>query len=82
MRMPNLRTIALVMLRDRDVGGLERIHENLLGRENIFIRNSNTVESEMMHVQGWVDTLRADLSHLGKKYWNCKNVPNVQMWLW
>lgn len=79
--MPNLKTIALVMLKDHDVGGLERIQENLPGRETIFIRNSNTVESEMMHVQGWVDMLRADLSHWGKKHWNSNNVPNVQMWL-
>jgi 2EXR family len=76
MRMPNLKTIALVMLRDYDGGGLDRIQAEKYGRENTLIRmNSNTVESEIMHVQGYVDNLRADLKQ------RVGNVPNVQLWL-
>jgi 2EXR family len=76
-RMPNLKTIALVMMRDRDRGVLDQIQAENYGGENSFIRmESNTVESEIMHVQGYVDHLRADLKH-----W-VGNIPNVQLWLW
>jgi 2EXR family len=80
--MPNLRTIALVMLRDHDTGESRRLKADKYGRENIFIRMESTaVETEMMHVQGYVDNLRADLKHALDQR-RVGHVPVVQMWLW
>jgi hypothetical protein len=52
------------------------------GRENILIRMESTaVETEMMHVQGYMDNLRVDLKHALDQQ-RIGHIPNVQMWLW
>lgn len=76
--MPNLRTIALVIVRDHDGREFHWAPADSYGREDIPIRvESNTVGSELMHVQGYIDNLRADLM----QHW-IGNAPSVQMWLW
>ena len=83
MRMlPNLRSMALVMLRDHNGNAHEHIQSDRYGSQNITIRmDSNTVEAEIMHVQGWVDILRNDLKLSPELPWT-GSVPNVQLWLW
>ncbi|KAE9365284.1 hypothetical protein N431DRAFT_354150 [Stipitochalara longipes BDJ] len=80
--MPSLRTMALVMLRDRDGAGHSRIQADRYGSQNVNFRmDSNTVEAEIMHVQGWVDILRTDLQQPLELLWT-GDMPNVQMWIW
>jgi len=80
--MPNLRTIALVMQRDHDNGESQQFRVDTYGRENVLVRmEPNTADSEIMHVQGWVNHLRADLTHAMELHLIC-NVPSVQTWLW
>ncbi len=80
--MPNLRTIALVMQRDRDNGESHQFRMDTYGRENILVRmEPNTADSEIMHVQSWVNHLRADLTHAMEEHL-ISNVPSVQTWLW
>jgi hypothetical protein len=80
--MPKLRTVALVMQRGHDTGESRRIMADKYGRENILIRMESTaVETEMMHVQGYVDNLRVDLKHALDQQ-RIGHIPNVQMWLW
>jgi hypothetical protein len=80
--MPKLKTMALVMMRDHDGGERERRHIDRYGSHNFTVRvNSTTVESGLINVQGWVDTLRNDLRQPLNRLW-AGNIPTVQMWLW
>lgn len=82
-KLPNLKSIAVVMPKDYDTG-LPHTQRSLDedGRENIFVAiESNTVGSEIRHVSWYVDSLRWELKNAVEKHWT-NDPPNVLMWLW
>ena len=82
--IPNLRTIALVIPRERERGHEQRTTTQSDGVEVEFVQvDSRTINSEITHVQYYVDCLRWELESgtRAKGAWP-NGIPNVQMWLW
>jgi hypothetical protein len=81
--MPNLKTIALVMSKNYEIGTPQR-HMSEDGRQTILMESgATTVESGIRHIFWYVQTLKMDLKHSSEteKFWG-DNLPHAQMWLW
>lgn len=81
--MPNLKTIALVMSKNYEIGTPQR-QMSEEGRETILMESdATTVGSGILHTHWYVQTLKMDLKHNAEteKFWG-DNLPHAQMWLW
>lgn len=81
--MPNLRTVALVLQKDKEGRGFRHnlVEDGHAGAGVAVGEDSNTVAGEIRHVHWYVESLKWELKH-GIDSHGEENQPNVQLWLW